>query len=67
MSTLRRIFGVLAALMLASSFVAASASASPEITVTFVRHGESEGNLSGFIDTSVPGPSLTPKGEQQAK
>ena len=67
MSTIRRTFGVLAALLLAAGLTAAPASASPDITITFVRHGESEGNISGAIDTSVPGPSLTPKGEQQAK
>ena len=50
-----------------AGLVAAPASAASVITITFVRHGESEGNASGFIDTSVPGPSLTPKGQQQAK
>jgi hypothetical protein len=67
MSTIRRIFGILAALLLAAGLTAAPASASPDITITFVRHGESQGNVSGAIDTLVPGPSLTPKGEQQAK
>lgn len=37
------------------------------MTVTFIRHGESEGNASGLIDTSTPGPSLTGLGQQQAK
>lgn len=48
---------------------APSASASPEdvMTITFVRHGESAGNASGTIDTSVPGPTLTFEGDQQAK
>ncbi|MGV0744372.1 histidine phosphatase family protein [Mycolicibacterium sp. XJ870] len=36
------------------------------MTVTFVRHGESQGNASGNIDTSVPGPGLTELGETQA-
>ena len=36
------------------------------ITLTFIRHGESQGNADGVIDTSIPGPSLTPTGEQQA-
>jgi len=67
MSTIRRIFGTLAALLLAAGLTAAPASASPDITITFVRHGESQGNVSGAIDTLVPGPTLTPKGEQQAK
>ena len=43
----------------------APASAAPVITVTFVRHAESEGNAGGLIDTSVPGPSLTPKGNSR--
>jgi broad specificity phosphatase PhoE len=37
------------------------------ITVTFVRHAESEGNASGLIDTSVPGPGITAEGERQAE
>ena len=37
------------------------------MTVTFIRHGESEGNASGLIDTSTPGPSLTALGQQQAQ
>ena len=36
------------------------------MTVTFIRHGQSDGNLSGFIDTSTPGPSITALGQQQA-
>ena len=65
----RRMLGVLATLTFAASLTAAPASAlpAPDITITFVRHGESNGNASGVIDTSVPGPTLTPKGEQQAK
>ncbi|MGB3483689.1 MAG: histidine phosphatase family protein [Mycobacterium sp.] len=38
----------------------------PSITVTFVRHAESQGNASGLIDTSVPGPGITPDGVLQA-
>ena len=67
MSIPRRMLGVFAAMTLAASLTAAPASAAPDITITFVRHGESAGNASGVIDTSVPGPTLTPKGEQQAK
>jgi broad specificity phosphatase PhoE len=63
----RRVFGVLTALILAAGVTAAPAAAEPDITITFVRHAESQGNVSGLIDTSVPGPSLTPLGEQQAK
>jgi broad specificity phosphatase PhoE len=36
------------------------------MTLTFVRHGESEANAAGVIDTSVPGPHLTDLGRQQA-
>jgi broad specificity phosphatase PhoE len=36
------------------------------MTLTFVRHAESQANADGVIDTSVPGPGLTPLGEQQA-
>lgn len=36
------------------------------MTVTFIRHGQSYGNLSDTIDTTVPGPELTDKGRKQA-
>lgn len=39
----------------------------PSITLTFVRHAQSEGNASGLIDTAVPGPGITAKGEEQAQ
>lgn len=61
---------ILCTLVVAATLTAAPATAggpSHDITITFVRHGESAGNASGAIDTSVPGPSLTPKGQQQAK
>ena len=41
--------------------------AAENITITFIRHGQSYGNTSGNIDTQVPGPVLTPDGQQQAK
>jgi len=50
-------------LMLATALPAWAAEA---MTLTFVRHGESEANEAGVINTSVPGPHLTPKGQQQA-
>ncbi|OBH90543.1 MULTISPECIES: histidine phosphatase family protein [unclassified Mycobacterium] len=37
------------------------------ITITFIRHAQSASNASGIIDTSVPGPSLTPEGQGQAQ
>jgi len=36
------------------------------ITLTLVRHAQSAGNASGLIDTSTPGPALTPEGWCQA-
>ncbi|MDF2582348.1 MAG: pspA 3 [Mycobacterium sp.] len=36
------------------------------MTVTFVRHGESESNASHTIDNSIPGAHLTPLGQSQA-
>jgi broad specificity phosphatase PhoE len=50
-------------LMLGSALPAWAAEA---MTLTFVRHGESEANAAGVIDTSVPGPHLTDLGRQQA-
>lgn len=42
--------------------------APPEsITVTFVRHAQSQANADGVIDTTVPGPGITGEGEQQAQ
>jgi broad specificity phosphatase PhoE len=42
--------------------------AADSITLTWVRHGESYGNVAGAgIDTKVPGPHLTELGEQQAE
>ncbi|WP_231396086.1 histidine phosphatase family protein [Mycobacterium sp. URHD0025] len=41
--------------------------AAENMRVTFVRHAQSAGNTSGNIDTSTPGPSLTPLGREQAQ
>ncbi|MBW0272823.1 histidine phosphatase family protein [Nocardia sp. MH4] len=45
---------------------ALAAPATGEMTLTLVRHGESTGNASGLIDTTVPGPELTAKGWEQS-
>jgi broad specificity phosphatase PhoE len=37
------------------------------ITVTFIRHAESETNASGIVDTTVPGPGLNAEGKGQAQ
>jgi broad specificity phosphatase PhoE len=51
-------------LMLGAALPAWAAEA---MALTFVRHGESEANAAGVIDTSVPGPHLTDLGRQQAE
>ncbi|HEY5842093.1 MAG TPA: histidine phosphatase family protein [Mycobacterium sp.] len=58
----------IAALMAAAVVATCSGPPSiPSITLTFVRHAQSQGNASGLNDTSVPGPGLTPLGEKQAQ
>lgn len=51
------------ATFVASTFTARAAA---DITITFVRHGESYGNVSCCINTDPPGPGLTETGVQQA-
>lgn len=62
-----RILGVVVAAIAMLIGAAVPASAAESMRVTFVRHGQSEGNASGLIDTSTPGPVLTPLGQQQAE
>jgi broad specificity phosphatase PhoE len=60
---------LLTALLIGTAVVAAPPAAAggpTQITLTFVRHAQSEGNASGLIDTSTPGPSLTELGRRQA-
>jgi broad specificity phosphatase PhoE len=64
------VMGKAMAALAAATVVGACAGPPPEapsITLTFVRHAQSQGNASGLNDTSVPGPELTPLGEQQAQ
>lgn len=49
------------------ALVAAIPAAAEQMRITFIRHGESEGNASGLIDTKVPGPVLTPLGHRQSE
>ena len=56
---------LLAALTAAVLFVITALPAAA-MTVTFVRHGESEANATHTIDNSIPGAHLTPLGEAQA-
>ena len=51
---------------LVASSGSARAAGPHTITLTLVRHGQSAANSSGLIDTSTPGPELTPKGWCQA-
>lgn len=70
-----RLFSVLAtivcALVAIGSVVASGKPQQPPpartITITFMRHAESVGNVSGVLDTSTPGPALTELGRQQAQ
>lgn len=64
--TRRRAAGAAATTLTACSLFAAATLPAAAMTVTFIRHGESYGNSTGHIDTSVPGPNLTPTGESQA-
>ncbi|OBB82838.1 histidine phosphatase family protein [Mycobacterium sp. 852002-30065_SCH5024008] len=45
----------------------ARASADESIVIDLVRHGQSEANAAGVIDTSVPGAVLTALGQEQAQ
>ncbi|WP_454789745.1 histidine phosphatase family protein [Mycolicibacterium lutetiense] len=62
-----KVLGVALAAMAFFFMSALPAWAAETMRVTFVRHGQSAGNTSGNIDTSTPGPSLTPLGREQAQ
>ena len=67
-SVIRNVSKAVAALT--AVVIVGACSGSPQarsITVTFIRHAQSESNVSGAIDTSVPGPGLTPEGQGQAQ
>lgn len=74
--TRRRAAGAAATTLTACSLFAAATLPASALTVTFIRHAESQANASGYIDTSTPGPHLTNDevdqtggltGEQQAQ
>ncbi len=67
MTRKQSILGGVAMAFLAFCLAIPVANAAEVMRVTFIRHGESYGNTSGLIDTSTPGPVLTPKGQQQAE
>lgn len=59
-----------AAAVLAATVIVGACGGSPQarsITLTFIRHAQSEANASGIINTDVPGPGLTPEGKGQAE
>jgi broad specificity phosphatase PhoE len=62
----RRAAGAAATTLTACSLFAAATLPAAAMTVTFIRHGESYGNATNKIDTSIPGPNLTPQGESEA-
>ncbi|MGO9929669.1 MAG: histidine phosphatase family protein [Mycobacterium sp.] len=56
--------------VLAATVIVAACGGSPQarsITLTFIRHAQSESNASGILDTSEPGPGLSPEGKDQAE
>ncbi|MCV7378964.1 histidine phosphatase family protein [Mycobacterium alsense] len=58
------------AAVLAAMVIVGACGSSPQqrsITLTFIRHAESEANADGVTDTTVPGPGLTPAGKGQAE
>jgi broad specificity phosphatase PhoE len=65
-SITRKRLGVVTAVVSAAALLVGIALPANATTITWVRHGESEGNASGFIDTLVPGPPLTAAGVAQA-
>lgn len=66
-SRLGKLLGI--ALLSSAMLIGAAipAAAAELLRVTFVRHGQSAGNASGLIDTSTPGPVLTPTGQAQSE
>ena len=63
---MRRTLQLLVAAISAALVFFVSAVPAWAMTLTFVRHAESQANADGIIDTSVPGPGLSPLGQQQA-
>ena len=69
MTAARKILRILltATLFAAGGTACAPTAGADVVTLTLVRHGQSAGNASGLMDTSVPGPTLTPLGGAQAE
>lgn len=58
------VVAVLATVLVAGC--SSSTTAQRSITLTLIRHAESEANAAGAADTAVPGPPLTALGQEQA-
>lgn len=68
-SRVRRLWSVLAVLMSTTLLAACGGESKPDvrnITLTLIRHAQSEANANDIASTSVPGPPLTPAGQEQA-
>ena len=62
-SSTRRVLGVMGAAFAAVLSFIVTVVPAGAMTVTFVRHAESQANADGIIDTKVPGPGLTDLGQ----
>lgn len=62
----RRLLGTVLAMFTAAILLVTAVLPANAMTITFVRHGESYGNTSCCINTEIPGPGLTPTGQDQA-
>ncbi len=62
----RYLRAAVAAAMAAALLASCSSPPAPRtVTLTFIRHAESESNAAGVANTTVPGPPLTAKGEEE--
>ncbi len=69
MDVSRKVSAAVAAPLVIVMLAACGTSSAPEardITLTFIRHAESEANAAEIASTTVPGPPLTPVGQEQA-
>ena len=69
MDVSRKVSAAVAAPLAMVMLAACGTSSAPEardITLTFIRHAESEANAAEIASTTVPGPPLTPVGQEQA-
>lgn len=69
MDVSRKFSAAVAAPLVMVMLAACGTSSAPEardITLTFIRHAESEANAAEIASTTVPGPPLTPVGQEQA-